>query len=89
VLVGSGFLRLMKMAPGSAASLAFVAAGMTFLLLSSITDNGIAGPASYEALMLFLLAFAHSALVTKADDRLAAAPYDPPRRRRAHVPHGN
>jgi hypothetical protein len=39
--------------------------------------------------MLFLLAFAHSALVAQADDRPAAASYDPPRRRRAYVPHEN
>jgi exopolysaccharide production protein ExoQ len=88
VLLGSSFLRLVKTEPSAAASLAFVAAGMVFLLLSSVSDLGFAGTASYETLMLFLLAFAHSALVRKADHTAAAVPFVPSRRRRAHVPLG-
>jgi O-antigen ligase len=86
VLLGSGFLRMMRAEPGSATGFAFVGAGMVFLLLSSVTDNGFAGPASYETLMLLLLAFAHSALVRQVDQGPAAMPFVPPRRRRAHVP---
>lgn len=89
VLLGSSFLRLMKTAPTAASGPAFVAAGMVFLLLSSVSDLGFAGTASYETVMLFLLVFAHSALFEQADHSLAAVPFNPPRRWRAHVPHGS
>jgi O-antigen ligase len=85
VLLGSSFLRLMKTEPTAAAGLAFVAAGMVFLLLSSVTDMGFSGPASYEALMLLLLALAHSAFAGQADHMPAAVPSVPPPRRRGNV----
>jgi O-antigen ligase len=87
-LLASSFLGLMKTAPTEAAGVAFVAAGMVFLLLSSVSDLGFAGAASYETLMLFLLVFAHSALVRRADHKPSAARFNSPGRRRAHVPHG-
>jgi O-antigen ligase len=86
VLLGSSFLRLMKTEPTAAAGFAFVASGMVFLLLNSVTDMGFAGHTSYEALMLFLLALAHSAYARQADRMSAAMPSVPASRRRAHVP---
>jgi O-antigen ligase len=69
VLLCSSFLRMVRTEPSAALEAAYIAGAISFLVLCSLLETGLAGPPGHEVLLLFLLVLSYAALARNGTRR--------------------